>query len=73
MKKLVIFGAGNYGRKVYEKLKNKEVAFFIDNNTELCGKRLYGIEILDLYSYKKIAEGYNLVIWLSENREKELM
>lgn len=73
MKKLVIFGAGNYGRKAYQKLKNKGVVFFIDNNTELCGKRLYGIEILDLYSYKKIAEGYNLVIGLSENREKELM
>ena len=39
MKKLVIFGAGNYGRKAYQKLKNIGVAFFVDNNTELCGER----------------------------------
>ena len=73
MKKLVIFGAGNYGKKAYEKLKKKDVAFFIDNNTELCGKRLYGIEIMDFYSYIKIAKRYILVIGLSENREKELV
>lgn len=73
MKKKVIFGAGNYGRKAYEKLKGEDVAFFIDNNTELCGKRLYGIEIIDFYSYKKIAQEYILIVGLSANREKELI
>ena len=32
MDKLIIFGAGNYGKKAYEKLQYKDIAFYVDNN-----------------------------------------
>ena len=73
MDKLIIFGAGNYGKKAYEKLQYKDIAFYVDNNTGLRGKTLYDIKILDFDTYKTIAQEYSLIIGLSENREKELM
>lgn len=55
MDKLIIFGAGNYGKKAYEKLQYKDIAFYVDNNTGLRGKTLYDIKILDFDTYKTIA------------------
>lgn len=72
MDKLIIFGAGNYGKKAYEKLQYKDIAFYVDNNTGLRGKTLYDIKILDFDTYKTIAQEYSLIIGLSETERKSL-
>lgn len=49
--KLVIFGAGRSGRKVYEYLdrnnKAQHVKYFCDRNADLWGGKIEGIEIVD--------------------------
>lgn len=36
MKKIILFGAGNYGDKAYRKLKGQgNIAYYIDNNPNL--------------------------------------
>ncbi|MCM1038076.1 MAG: hypothetical protein NC434_02050 [Ruminococcus sp.] len=48
--KLVIFGAGRSGRKVYDFLeqnnKAQNIKYFCDNNDKLCGKKIGNVEIV---------------------------
>ena len=59
-KKLLLFGAGFYGRNAWAKLHDKyELIGFVDNNPSLSGTYLCGIpvisyrELLDYYTDKK--------------------
>ena len=72
MKHYVIFGAGKYGKLAYSKLNRESVDYFIDNNTELTGNFINGKKILDFASYKKIAEGYILLIGVSEANQNDV-
>ncbi len=57
-KKLVIYGAGCYGKKAYEKYKGR-IKYFADQNQKLVGTRLRGVDIISLDSlrlYKKECE-----------------
>lgn len=45
--KIIIFGAGFYGKQAYEKLKdNYEIVCFVDNNQALAGTYLFDIPII---------------------------
>lgn len=45
--KVILFGAGVYGRQVFDKLKDeKEIICFADNNSSLWGKALFDIPII---------------------------
>lgn len=72
MKQYVIFGAGKHGKIVYSKLNNQDIDYFVDNNTGLTGKKIFGKEILDFASYKKIADNYILIIGVSEINQNEV-
>lgn len=46
-KKIILFGAGNYGMATYELLKDDyQIICFCDNNTSLQGKYIFGLPIL---------------------------
>ena len=47
MKKLILFGAGFYGKSTYYKLHDRfEILYFADNNPNMEGKELFGIPII---------------------------
>lgn len=45
MKKIIIFGAGNMGKRAFIKYGIDNVLFFIDNNEHIHGKNLNGLDI----------------------------
>lgn len=49
--KFAIWGAGRFGRFIYEQLKNREdiiISFFLDRNPDIVGKKIGEIEIFPL-------------------------
>lgn len=63
----VVYGAGCYGQKAFELLKDK-VIFFVDQNESLIGTKKNGIEIKGLQSYLEVKETCNIVIALSTEK-----
>lgn len=60
--KLIIFGAGDYGKLALEHYNKERVAYFADNNPERVGKLYFGKEILSFEKYLEIANQYQTVI-----------
>ena len=63
----VVYGAGYYGQKAFELIKDK-VIFFVDQNENLIGTKKNGIEIKGLQSYLEVKETCNIVIALSTEK-----
>lgn len=59
--KVVIFGAGQLGRMALADYRD-DVAFFIDNNKELQGHKIDGIEVVDVSEFMKIKDAYKIII-----------
>lgn len=54
-KRIVIFGAGFYGKSAYWKLKDKfEVLFYVDNNKKMHGQKYEGIDIISPSKLKDV-------------------
>ena len=66
-KPCVVYGAGYYGQKALDLLKDK-VIFFVDQNENLIGTKKNGIEIKGLQSYLEVKEMCNIVIALSTEK-----
>ena len=62
VKKTVIFGAGNYGKKAIHDFGAENIAFFLDNNKERYGTLFCGKEIKSLTDVIKDKEQYRIVI-----------
>lgn len=56
MKKVIIFGTGRYGCEAKEFFGKENILFFVDNNKEIQGKHVDGIEVV---TPKKIKENIN--------------
>lgn len=69
-KETIVYGAGDYGNRVYEMLGGK-VAFFIDKNK--AGSELNGIPIKSLSSCMNELKQYNLVIGVSSEKNFEIL
>lgn len=68
--KIVIFGTGKYYQKRKEKISaDTEIVAFIDNNPQLNGKRMDGIQIFLPYKINQIS--YDKIVLMSVN-EKEM-
>ena len=71
--KLIIFGFGNTGRKLYDEIINYKldtVVAFVDNNTELCNNSYEGIPVIlpaDISKYK-----YDSIV-IASMYEKEIL
>lgn len=46
MKKIIIFGTGRYGCEAKEFFGKENILFFVDNNKEIQGKQVDGIEVM---------------------------
>ena len=62
MKKIIIFGAGDYGRQAYEYYGDEAVGYFVDNNTNKAGQMYCGKKILSVEEYLSIQKDYRTVI-----------
>lgn len=62
MKKVVIFGAGNYGEKAFLDYGAENVAFFLDNNDERYGSLFCGKEIKSLAEVIGNNEAYRIIV-----------
>ncbi len=62
-KKIIIYGCGNDGKKLFSQLKDLgvNIAYFCDSNDKLQGKKLYGVEILSREQLKNYQD-YNLAL-----------
>jgi len=70
-KKIIIFGCGFYGAKIYELLK-EDVAYFVDNNPSKVGQMYNGIEIISFEQLKKIysCDKYHIVAAVNNKNDK---
>ncbi len=68
-KKYVIFGAGQIGRMALAEYRG-QIAFFVDNNREIQGKKLDGVEIRCVEEILKEKDRYHVII---ASRSQELM
>lgn len=68
--KVVLFGAGKIGRKIKDEYGIR-VAYFIDNNAELWGTTIDGIDVKSLQDYKNDSNKYLIIITCKERLEIE--
>lgn len=61
-RQVILFGAGEYGKKALAYLGEEKVAFFADNNEDAVGKKVAGKEIISFARLKQMYENYQIVI-----------
>lgn len=72
MKKIILFGAGNYGDKAYCKLKRQgKIAYYVDNNPNLHGTSLHDIPIISSRELEMIYDAalYDIIICTKKYHE----
>lgn len=71
-KKIIVFGAGNYGRKFYKESKSEVVAF-VDNNQNIIGKSIDGIRIKSLEEITDKEGDFHIVVAMSKEKQYEVI
>lgn len=61
-KQMILFGAGEYGKKALAYIGNERVAFFVDNNANAVGRKVGEKEIISFEKLQKIYKDYQIVI-----------
>lgn len=61
-KKIILFGAGQFGRMALKHFGQSSVYCFVDNNERLIGKRIYDIPVISFLQLKDIYHDYQIVI-----------
>lgn len=69
-KKVILFGAGNNGKKLLEKIREK-VAFFVDSDTGKTGKQINGVKVISYETLLEIYRDYQIVVTPKDRREIE--
>ena len=65
MKKIILFGIGDIGKKAIEFWGNDNVAYFVDNNKDKIGKTYCGKPVISVNELSEIWKDYNLIITAS--------
>ena len=61
-KKIILFGAGAYGKKALNYFGEDNVICYTDNSTEIVGSMVNGKEVISLNKLKEIWREYQIVI-----------
>lgn len=61
-KKIILYGAGEFGEKALRFFGTDKVAFFVDSNEEKVGSLIKGKRVLSRKELKNIYQDYNVVI-----------
>lgn len=70
--KFIIFGAGNYGGKAFEFLKNR-VECFVDSDDSKVGKKKCGLDIISTKEMLKKHSDYNILIAVNNEKIFEIL
>jgi len=60
--KIILFGAGQIGKKALSYFGKEKVYCFVDNNPKLAGGRIEGVPVISFERLKEIYQEYRLVI-----------
>ena len=71
-KKVVLFGAGNYGRRALKIFGKDNIAFFLDTDPKLLEKKIDGIPIKSFMEEKDTLNSYDIVLSVSDKYYEEL-
>ncbi len=71
-KKYILYGAGIYGKIVFDLLPQDRVAYFADGNKEKVGSSYCGKEIIGLDQLVKIHTNYHVIITASSENTGEI-
>lgn len=69
-KKIILFGAGNNGKRLCKKIRDK-VAFFVDNDTDKTGRQINGVRIISYETLLKLYKDYTIVVTPNDRKEIE--
>lgn len=61
-KKIILFGAGDFGKKALEYFGEDRVAYYADNNAGMAGSLINGKEVLTFAQLKEKKDKYQIVI-----------
>lgn len=61
-KKIILFGAGEIGRRALKHFGSGKVAYFADNNEKKAGTYIEGIPVICLSQLKKIYKDYQIIL-----------
>lgn len=73
MDKVILFGAGQYGKEALQMIGKERVAFFVDNNLIIKKNEVDGIKIIHFEQLKQIHNEYDIVISVSEKNKYAIM
>lgn len=73
MKKIILFGAGVFGKKALEMLGDKNVECFADNNSAFFVKEIDGIQVIPFWRFKEIYKKFEVVISVSKQNQIPIM
>ena len=62
MKKIIIFGAGKYGREALQFYGTDNVEYFCDNDENLWGNSIQGKQVISLEELKGVQSEYKVSI-----------
>lgn len=71
-KKFIIWGAGKYGKDIFQIIGEKNVYCFGDNSPDKQGRDLCGKQIIDYEELKKISRDYNCLVAASYEASVEI-
>lgn len=61
-KGVVIFGAGDFGRKTLDIISSDEVAFFVDNDKRKAGTEINGVKVYHFSDVSDILKHYRIIV-----------
>lgn len=67
--KKICFGAGLIGRLAMKEYGKDNIAYFVDNNSSIVGKKIDGIEIINVEKLEEVYQNEELIITTLYNRE----
>ena len=61
-RKIILFGAGDFGKKALEYFGPEQVHCFVDNNAQLAGTTIEGIPVVSFEQLREIYQDYHIVV-----------
>lgn len=68
-KKIIVFGAGIRGKRVLDYVEKKEIAYFVDNDSNKIGQYIEGIEVIGYKKLLEIYENYRIIVTPEDKME----
>ena len=72
MGKYVVFGAGDYGRRILKLIGKSRIECFIDNNPNKDGMEMEGIKVFCFDDARRFIQGYQVIIAVSEEKVDDI-